>query len=113
MVAMTNSFLLNCSSFVGVCWCCVLQRCSAICLEGNSVSQTYPKSRARWIASPAKVGKTFSKLGTHMLVVEETLVSYVLASFLINTYTDTYFAAKMCGGFIFMPDNKNVLIHLR
>ena len=46
-------------------------------MEGNSVSQTYPKSRARWIASPEKVGKTFSKLGTHMLVVEKTLVCVV------------------------------------
>ena len=33
--------------------CCRL-RYSATCLAGNSVSQTYPKSLARWIASPAK-----------------------------------------------------------
>ena len=32
--------------------CCLL-RYSATCLAGNSVSQTYPKSLAKWIASPS------------------------------------------------------------
>ena len=32
--------------------CCLL-RYSVTCLAGNSVSQTYPKSLARWIASPS------------------------------------------------------------
>lgn len=47
--AKMSSFLRYCSAGSECC----LQRYSATCLAGNSVSQTYPKSRARWIDSPA------------------------------------------------------------
>lgn len=46
----SSSFLryVSCGS---VCW---RNKYSATCLDGNSVSHTYPKSRAKWMASPNK-----------------------------------------------------------
>ena len=49
LVATRTSFLLNTSLVSPHC----LLKYSATGLAGNSVSQTYPKSLARWIASPS------------------------------------------------------------
>lgn len=49
-VARSMFFLVTCSFGSE---CCRLRN-SATALAGNSVSQTYPKSLARWTASPAK-----------------------------------------------------------
>ena len=46
-VASISSFLLKISESVWLRF-----KYSAICLDGNSVSHTYRKSRAKWIASP-------------------------------------------------------------
>lgn len=49
-------FVLSSSSFLRYESCgsvCCLRRYSATCLAGNSVSHTYPKSLARWMASPS------------------------------------------------------------
>ena len=47
--ANSSSFLL----YISDGSVCCLERYSATCRAGNSVSHTYPKSLARWIASPS------------------------------------------------------------
>lgn len=61
LVAIINSFLLNRSESVWLRF-----KYSAICLEGNSVSQTYRKSRAKWMASPVKSAERNSKVTYHL-----------------------------------------------
>ena len=61
LVASSSSLRLNCSDTSDD----LEERNSATCLAGNSDSQTYPKSLARWIASPEKYENIIKKVLKH------------------------------------------------
>ena len=91
-VAYRNSFL----RYMSVGSVCCLLRYSATCLAGNSVSHTYPKSLARWIASPST--KELSKVTFAAFRLPAGRGRPILSSLLLNIFPPSLdFALNIVG----------------